>query len=160
LLEYVANGFGNGHLTGITSWLTYSANAIVTAMVAVSFGSYASALFTDEDKVWAKIFAGLIIILMTAVNMVGSTLVARAQTVIVYIVLSILVLFALVTIFNMHPSLLAPSGYPPLNDIISSVALTSSPSSASASSPSRQKTLSSLRASCPGPCSSRSGSRP
>ena len=124
LMEYVAKGFGNGHLTGISAWLTYSANAIVTAMVAVSFGSYASAMFTDENKVWGKIFAALIIILMTGVNLVGSTLVARAQTVIVYIVLSILVLFALVTLFNMDPSLLAPSGYPPLNDIISSVALT------------------------------------
>src|SRR5215218_8755146 len=28
LLEYVAMGFGNGHLTGITAWLTYAANAI------------------------------------------------------------------------------------------------------------------------------------
>src|SRR5207247_3380556 len=32
LLEYVAKGFGDGHLTGITAWLTYLANAIVTAM--------------------------------------------------------------------------------------------------------------------------------
>jgi amino acid transporter len=124
LLEYVAKGFGDGHLTGVTAWLTYSANAIVTAMVAVSFGSYASAMFADGNAVWAKIFAALIIILMTAVNVVGSALVARSQTVIVYIVLGILVLFAVVTIVNMNPSLLAPSGYPPLNDIISSVALT------------------------------------
>jgi amino acid transporter len=124
LLEYVAKGFGDGHLTGVTAWLTYSANAIVTAMVAVSFGSYASALFTDENAVWAKIFAALIIILMTLVNVVGSTLVARAQTVIVYIVLGILVLFAVVTLVNMNPSLLAPSGYPPVRDIVSSVALT------------------------------------
>src|SRR3954470_16926802 len=26
LLEYVAKGFGDGHLTGVTAWLTYSAN--------------------------------------------------------------------------------------------------------------------------------------
>ena len=42
LLEYVAKSMGEGHFTGITAWLTYAANAIVTAMVAVSFGSYAS----------------------------------------------------------------------------------------------------------------------
>ena len=41
LLEYVARGFGNGHLVGIVGWLLLAANAIVTAMVAVSFGSYA-----------------------------------------------------------------------------------------------------------------------
>jgi amino acid transporter len=125
LLEYVAKGFGErGHFTGITAWLTYIANAIVTAMVAVSFGSYASSMFTAENKAWAKVFAALIIIVMTAVNVVGSKLVARAQTVIVYIVLGILCVFAVVTLANMHPHLLDPAGYPPFRDIISSVALT------------------------------------
>jgi amino acid transporter len=124
LLEYVGKGFGDGHFTGITAWLTYTANIIVTAMVAVSFGSYASSMFAGESKVWAKLFAALIIIVMTVVNVVGSQLVARAQTVIVYIVLGILTLFAVVTLANMTPSLLAPSGYPPFKDIVSSVALT------------------------------------
>jgi amino acid transporter len=124
LLEYVAKGFGDGHFTGITAWLTYSANAIVTAMCAVSFGSYASALFAGENAVWIKLFAALIIIVMTVVNIVGSRLVANAQTVIVYVVLGILTLFAVVTLVNIHPQLLAPSGYPPLQDIVSSVALT------------------------------------
>ena len=49
LLEYVAKATGNGHFTGITAWLTYSANAIVTAMVAVSFGSYAASTFAGEN---------------------------------------------------------------------------------------------------------------
>ena len=124
MLEYVAKGFGGGHFTGITSWLTYLANAIVTAMVAVSFGSYASAMFAGEDKIWIKVFAALIIIVMTGVNIVGSNLVANAQTVIVYVVLGILTVFAVVTLVNMNPSLLAFSGYPPFRDIISSVALT------------------------------------
>ena len=61
---------------------------------------------------------------MTGVNIVGSKLVANAQTVIVYVVLGILTIFAVVTLVNMNPSLLAPSGYPPLQDIVSSVALT------------------------------------
>ena len=124
LIEYVARGFGDGHVTGVTAWLTYSANAIITAMVAVSFGSYASAVFTDENATWIKVFAVLIIVVMTGVNIVGSKLVASAQTVIVYVVVGILVVFAVVTLVNMDPSLLAPSGYPPLQDIISSVALT------------------------------------
>jgi amino acid transporter len=124
LLEYVAKGFGDGHFTGITAWLTYSANAIVTAMVAVSFGSYASAMFAGGNAVWAKGFAALIIIAMTVVNIVGSNLVANAQTIIVYVVLGILSFFAVVTLANVNLSLLAPSGYPQLRDIVSSVALT------------------------------------
>jgi amino acid transporter len=124
LLEYVAKGFGDGHFTGITAWLTYSANAIVTAMVAVSFGSYASSMFTGGNAIWIKIFAVLIIVLMTIVNVVGSNLVANAQTLIVYVVVGILSFFAVVTLANANPALLAPAGYPPLSDIISSVALT------------------------------------
>jgi amino acid transporter len=124
LLEYVAKATGNGHFTGITAWLTYSANAIVTAMVAVSFGSYAASTFAGENQAWIKFFAALIIIVMTGVNIVGSRLVANAQTVIVYVVLGILSVFAVVTLVNMTPSLLAPSKYPPFQDIISSVALT------------------------------------
>jgi amino acid transporter len=124
LLEYVAKGTGNGHFTGITSWLTYIANAIVTAMVAVSFGSYAASTFDEGNQAWIKVFAALIIIVMTGVNVVGSKLVANAQTVFVYVVLTILSVFAVVTLVNMNPSLLAFSGYPPFRDIISSVALT------------------------------------
>jgi len=93
-------------------------------MVAVSFGSYASALFAHGDPVWVKIFAALVLVVMTRVNVVGSQLVAKAQTVIVYVVLGILVLFAVVTLATANRALLAPSGYPPLKDIVASVALT------------------------------------
>jgi amino acid transporter len=74
--------------------------------------------------IFALLGAALIIIVMTGVNIMGALLVARAQTVVVYIVLGILSLFAIVTLVNMNPSLLAFSGYPPLKDIVSSVALT------------------------------------
>src|SRR4051795_429568 len=49
LLEYVVRGFGDGHATGIMAWLIYAVNAIVTAMVAVSFGSYASGALHHES---------------------------------------------------------------------------------------------------------------
>ena len=120
----MAKATGNGHFTGVTAWLTYLANAIVTAMVAVSFGSYAASTFAGESQAWTKVFAAAIIVVMTGVNVVGSGLVAGAQTVIVYVVLTILSVFAVVTLVNITPSLLAPSKYPPFQDIISSVALT------------------------------------
>ena len=93
-LEYVRQGFGNGHLLGIVAWLLLAANSIITAMVAVSFGSYASGAFTDGSTAWIKIFAVLLILVMTLLNIAGSQAVARTQTVIVYVVLTILTLFA------------------------------------------------------------------
>ena len=61
---------------------------------------------------------------MTGLNVAGSTFVARVQSLIVFVVVGILGFFAVVTIANMHPSLLAPSTYPGVQDIVSSVALT------------------------------------
>src|ERR671910_19784 len=124
LLEYVVRGLGNGHLTGIIAWLILAANAIVTGMVAVSFGSYASAAFADGSTAWIKVFAVLLVLAMTLLNIVGSQAVARTQTIIVYVVLTILTLFAVTTLANLDLDLLAFSGYPPLRDIVSSVALT------------------------------------
>jgi amino acid transporter len=124
LLEYVVRGFGNGHVTGVIAWLLLAVNAIITGMVAVSFGSYASAAFADGGATWTKLFAVLVVLVMAVLNVLGSEAVARVQTVVVFVVVGILALFAVATIANMDPSLLAFSGYPPLGDIVSSVALT------------------------------------
>ena len=124
LLEYVVRAFGNGHLTGIVGWLLLATNAIITAMVAVSFGSYADAAFTDGDGGWTTAFAVLIVAAMTALNILGSQVVARAQTIVVVIVVGILAIFAVATLSNLDLDLLAFSGYPSLSDIVSSVALT------------------------------------
>ena len=40
-------------------------------MVAVSFGSYASGAFADGDAAWIKVFAVLIVVVMTALNIAG-----------------------------------------------------------------------------------------
>lgn len=124
LLEYVRRGFGNGHVTGIIAWLLMSANAIITAMVAVSFGSYASAAFTNGDTRWVKFFAVAVVVGMTLLNVLGSQAVAKAQSVVVYVVLGILTLFAVATLSTIHLDLLAFSGYPSVSDIAASVALT------------------------------------
>jgi amino acid transporter len=124
ILTFLSRGFGEGHLAGIGSWLFFTAGSIVVAMIATSFGGYASAVLTDDDAGWAKVFAVALILVMSGLNTIGSTAVARVQSVIVVIVLVILVLFAVVTIANWDPSLLSPAGYPGVQEIIASVALT------------------------------------
>src|SRR3954468_5872276 len=124
MLEYLGQGFGRGHLTNATCWLLFATNAIITAMVASSFGSYASAVLAGKNEAWAKVFAVLVVLAMTALNVVGALAVARVQAVIVNVVITILAVFAVVTIANMNPSLLAFSGYPSLRQIVSRVALT------------------------------------
>jgi len=124
LLEYVNRAYGEGHAATITSWLTFSANVIVTAMVALSFGSYASTAIADGNPAWTKGFAVLLVIVMSGLNVAGSTLVAKVQSLIVFVVVGILAFFAIVTATEANPALVAPSTYPSLRLIISSVALT------------------------------------
>jgi amino acid transporter len=122
-LEYVVRGWGQGHFTGVIAWMLLSVNAIITAMVAVSFGSYASSAVADNDR-WVTAFAILVVLVMTALNVLGSAVVARAQTLIVIVVVGILSVFSVATLANLDTSLLAFSGYPSFGQIVSSVALT------------------------------------
>jgi amino acid transporter len=124
LLEYINKGFGEGHAATVIAWLLFWTNAIVTAMVAVSFGSYAASAIGTTDPAATKVLGVAIVLVMTALNVAGSTFVARVQSLIVFIVVGILALFSVVTLLNINPALLAPSTYPPAQDIISSVALT------------------------------------
>jgi len=122
-LEYVIRGWGQGHFTGVIAWMLLAVNAIITAMVAVSFGSYASSAVADNDH-WVTPFAVLILLVMAALNVLGSHVVARAQTVVVIVVVGILAVFSVATLANINLDLLAFSGYPSLRQIVSSVALT------------------------------------
>ena len=90
----------------------------------MSFGSYASSAVADGSEAWLKVFAVLIVVAMTVLNVVGSRAVAKVQTLIVIVVIGILSLFAVTTLANIDFDLLAFSGYPSLQDIVSSVALT------------------------------------
>ena len=127
LIAYLVAGFGNGRLVGIAAWLGYFAViVIVCSMVAVAFGSYASSLFIGEDAAagWANVFTSAIVVAMLAVNLVGSRVVDRAQSLIVVGLLAVFAVFIAVTLVDIDFDLLAFGGYPPFSDIVASVALT------------------------------------
>ena len=127
LIAYLIEGFGNGRLVGIASWLGYfAAIVIVCSMVAVSFGSYATSLFIGDDASawWDNVFTTLVVVAMAAINIVGSRVVDRAQSLIVVVLLLVFAVFIAVTLVDIDLDLLAFSGYPSFSDIIASVALT------------------------------------
>jgi amino acid transporter len=127
LIAYLLQGFGNGRLVGIASWLGYfAAIVIVCSMVAVSFGSYATSLFVGDDAAsgWDNVFTSIIVVAMVAINLIGAKFVDRAQSLIVVVLLAVFIVFIAVTLVDIDPDLLAFSDYPPAADIIASVALT------------------------------------
>jgi amino acid transporter len=127
LIEYLLQGFGNGRLLGVASWLGYAAAfVVVAAMLAVSFASYATALFVGDDawSGWDNLFASLLIVAMTLVNMIGATFVSRVASLMVVVLLGVFAVFIAVTISDVNFDMLAFSGYPSFSKIISSIALT------------------------------------
>ena len=127
IIAYLVEGYGNGRLVGIASWLGYmSAIVIVASMVSVSFGSYATSLFIGDDAgpAWDNIFTTVMVLAVLAINVVGSRIVDRAQSVIVIALLVVFVIFIAATVPDIDWDLLAFDGYPASSDIVSSVALT------------------------------------
>jgi len=126
LIDWIARGYGSGLFTGGVVMLGYFSVIIVTAMVAVSFGNYATSLFLGEGapQIWVKIFAVAIVVLLTYVNSIGAEAVTKAQTAIVTIVLIVLSGFAIAMLVQMDASMLAPANYPSMTYILASVALT------------------------------------
>ena len=127
LIEYLRQGFGNGRLLGVASWLGYAAAfVVVVAMLAVSFGSYATSLFLSDNawSGWDNVFASVVIVGMTLINMIGATFVSRVASLMVVVLLGVFSVFIVVTIKDVNFDLLAFSGYPPFSKIIASVALT------------------------------------
>jgi amino acid transporter len=127
LITYMVEGFGTGRLVGIGSWLGYmAAMVIVCSMVAVSFGSYATSLFVGDDPAawWDNAFTTALLVAMVAINLVGTSIVARAQSLIVVLVLASFAFFIVVTIPEIDLDLLAFDGYPSFSKIVASVALT------------------------------------
>jgi amino acid transporter len=126
LIDWIVRGFGKGLFTGGLVMLGYFSVLIVTAMVAVTFGNYATDLFFGEsaNPIWVKIFATAIIILLTFINSIGADAVTKAQTAIVSIVLVVLSGFAIAMISQMNIAMLSPASYPPPTYIFASVALT------------------------------------
>jgi len=126
LFTWIQQGYGSGVFSGGIIMLGYFSVVITSAMVAASFGSYATELFLGSDAapIWPKVFTTAVVIGLTIVNMVGAEAVTRAQTVVVSIVIIVLCGFALAMLTQMNTSLLAPSTYPPARYILASVALT------------------------------------
>jgi amino acid transporter len=100
---------GKGHISAITSWLLYFAALIVTGMVSVSFGNYASALFFGESSSpgWSKVLATAVVLAVAAVNIARARFIDRVQSAIVVVLLAVFAIFMVVTLAQTNPQLLA-----------------------------------------------------
>ena len=124
IVEYLVQGYGEGIFSGSISILFYLSAMVAIAMVAKTFGTYASMMMGSYSLIWANAYSVLILLFFAIINLLGSSSIARSENIIVLIKLSIIIIFTITVFFYIKPELLSLQDAPPAMNIFSSVALT------------------------------------
>ena len=117
-VTFLIQGFGVGTISGGINLFMWIGYVIAIALYAQGFAAYFMTFFTTAHMPWAsKCVASLIVILFTLVNMLGAGSVGRAETFIVVVKVSILILFAAAGLFFIQPENLSPSHWNHIDQI-------------------------------------------
>jgi len=125
IVEYLVQCYGEGVFSGSISVLFYLSAMVAIAMVAKTFGTYATMMIIGQDnKLWVDIFSVGILLTFMLINLSGASIIAKSENIIVIFKLSILILFTIIAFFYINPDLLSIKDAPPIKNIFSSIALT------------------------------------
>jgi len=90
-VEFLVKGFGDGVLSGGINMYMWVGYVIALALYAQAFAGYAMTFLPPHPAAWApKTFGVGIVLVFTAVNVIGANFVGRSETVIVAVKLVIL----------------------------------------------------------------------
>jgi len=123
IVEYLVQGFGEGVFSGSAGVLFYFSQLIAIAAVAKSFGIYAGT-FAHGGTITENLFALGVVGLFILINLIGASLVAKSENVIVAIKVSILTVFTGVALFYIDPKLLSAADMPPFTSMLFAIGLT------------------------------------
>jgi amino acid transporter len=126
VVEYLARAYRSNWFSGGCSILFYIAQLIGMAMIALAFGKFASKLIGIEENalIWGRVLASSLILILSALSLVGSDLVGRGQKAIVLVNMSLLAVFTVALSTYAQESRLAVEAWPAATPILSSLALT------------------------------------
>ena len=97
-------------------WLSYF---VMLGLYAVAFGAYLAALLgVDPNGGWRRVFASVVIVAFAALNLAGARLVGRAESVLVYFKLTVLVVFSIGGLAFVDSARVSPAAFPPLASIV------------------------------------------
>lgn len=125
MIEYLVQSYGEGVFSGSLGVLFYFAQLVALAAVAKSFGTYAATYISSGvTPLYVNLFAVAIVLLFVIINLVGATMVAKAENIIVIIKLAALIIFTLAALFFIQPSNLAIDKAPGLVNVFYALGLT------------------------------------
>jgi amino acid transporter len=112
-VEFLVKGFGDGVLSGGINLYMWVGYVIALALYAQGFVGYAMTFLPDHSAGFVPKAIGVgVVLLFTAVNVVGAKVVGRSETVIVAVKLAILFVFAAAGLYFVQPKYLAPTLWP------------------------------------------------
>ncbi|MCZ4408377.1 APC family permease [Cryomorphaceae bacterium 1068] len=125
IIEYLHRGLGNNSKSATASMLFMVSMLIGLAMVAKTFGNYAVSVFHLEGSVYAAdaLTVGVICIFIF-LNFIGSSVVSKAEGIIVVIKVIILTVFMIAGLTYADWYSFAPATYPGSQSIFGSLAIT------------------------------------
>jgi amino acid transporter len=126
VVEYLVRAYGPGIFSGGCSILFYIAQLIGMSMISLAFGKFAAKLLGITENLiwWESVLASGLILGLTALNLVGSKLVSKAQGIIVLANLALLTAFTVGLSTFGHSAKLAIASWPEATPILGSLALT------------------------------------
>jgi amino acid transporter len=118
-VEFINQAFGGGILTGALNVLLWISYIIMLSLYAYAFGSYGSSFFPEAlQPIIKHLMISVIIILLTVLNILGSTLVGEAEEWIVGFKLGILILFIAVGFWGVSMTNLDLGQWTPTPDLM------------------------------------------
>ncbi len=125
IVEYLVQSFGVGLVSGSMSIVLYFAAVVSLSLIAKTFGNYAAILLQlSAAEGWHHVFSVGIVVLFTLINLGGARDVAVWERLTVAIKFIVLTALAITGILFLRPALLSPATYPPVNDVLFSLAIT------------------------------------
>lgn len=108
-IEFIVQAFGNNLFSSVINNLLLMSYVIMLSLYAYAFGSYASALFMGKEVLWFhKLMASSVIGVFVLINLMGAFLTGKAEDLMVFIKVTILLVFVAVGIFTADFHRLSP----------------------------------------------------
>jgi amino acid transporter len=115
---FLDRAFGTG-IAGPLNLLLWLSYFVMLGLYAVAFGAYAAALVgLDPNGAWRKILGGAVVVGFAALNLAGARIVGRAEAVLVYFKLAVLLAFCIGGLAFVDGARVTPSAYPSVASIV------------------------------------------
>ena len=111
-IEFIVQAYGNGLFASLVNTLMLISYVIMLALYAYAFGSYGAALITGGEVPWLHTALSVgVITVFTVVNLLGALLTGKAEDIMVFIKLGILLVFAGVGFITVDWQHMSPSSW-------------------------------------------------